>query len=300
MPRSTRAGHGERLTRAPTVDFTNRGPKLLPMITPPPLASCLASDVGPTRSAFAHLDMLADTRIVVRAAWYADNDEGRLANELLRLRPAGAHGLFAVERIDGAVYSYKGKGGRTYRRNHKPIVETQRVETLLGDWARRRGVTATWIAAQHWRKTLVGDGGASNAQIRIAVGGLFTDRGTGRLELPPMTSAEREHLLDAIGLGYLALVEHLAATGCGAFPVAALRDLRHRLTIPGGILPADVRERVLKQRMEDKADRQAKKLAAELGVTLPRKAPRRPTRAAAAAGKVKAAVTRAKNKLARV
>jgi len=264
------------------------------------IASCLSVDVGPTRSAFSFLEMLADTRILVRAAWYSENDETRLANELLRLRDAGEHGLFVVERIDGVAYSYKGAGGRTYRRNHVPIVETQRVETLLGDWARRRGVTARWVPARYWRKALLGDGGASDAQIRVGVEGLCTDRRTRVLELPVMTAKEREHLYDAIGLGYLALVEHLAATGCGRYATTALAPLRHRLGIPGGILPPDIRVAVEKQRMQDKAARAAKKMADALGVTLPRKAPRRPTRAAAAEGKKKAASTRLATKLGRI
>jgi hypothetical protein len=79
------------------------------------IASCLSVDVGPTRSAFSFLEMLADTRILVRAAWYSENDETRLANELLRLRDAGEHGLFVVERIDGVAYSYKGEGRRARR-----------------------------------------------------------------------------------------------------------------------------------------------------------------------------------------
>lgn len=269
------------------------------MSLPRVIACCLAVDVGPTRSAWAFLVLLADGRVLVRWARYAENSEAQLANDLLALREGGEHGLFALEQIDGAVYAYKGAGGRKYHRNHKPIFETQRVETLLTDWARRRGVTARPYAARHWRKVLTGDAGPTDKQIRIAVEGLFRDGTTGALALPAMTSKEREHLMDAIGLGYVALSEHLAEAGCGVYPVAALAELRRKLATPGGILPPSVRAAVEVQRMQDKADRQAKKMAASLGVALPRKT-RRPTRAAAEAGKVKAAATRAKNKLARV
>lgn len=264
------------------------------------LAACLFVDPGPTRSAFAHLVAYDNGIIEPRALWYiefgdTDASESRLRNELHRLDGVD-DAAFVVETIVGGIYGTKGKGGSYRKRRASYLWNTKEVEALLKRGARRAGYPVVEMSAPHWRSVLLGNAAASNAQIRYAVEQIYSDRATGRSELPATDAVAREHCYDAVGGGLVWLAEHLAWP-CPKLPATVARALAHRLSFPGGLLPQHIREGVMKIRMQEGADRQAAKLAEELGVELPKKPRRKPTRAVAHAAQVKRQATKFRKKL---
>jgi hypothetical protein len=260
------------------------------MTTPQIVARALASDPGPTFSAFARLDAYDNGVIAVRGAWYMTHNARWLTNQLLELQMAAAGGpaLFGVETIAGAIY--KGRG------THQ-LFATKDVEGAIKEVARSRNVTPIEITAPHWREVLIGSKGPSDAMIGCAIERLFRNVATGALELPVMSATEREHCYDAIGVGFVLLAEHLQYP-CKLLPEQMALWLRNHLRFPGGILPDAIRAEVAKVAMQGKAAKQARDFAKANGIKLPSKR-RKPTRAVAQNARMQAAATRTMNRVIR-
>lgn len=232
------------------------------------IASCLFVDPGPTRSAYAHVVALPSGQPLVRGAWYVEHDHVRLWGFLDTLLRDTSHlprdlVSFTVETIRGEIYQ---------GRSAAQLLETKEVEGRIKEAASIHGVRYNEVAAPEWRKTLVGNGQASNAQIRAAVRGIFG------ADLQRFRATEDEHILDGIG-GALVVLARLLTSPSSPLSPSAKRDLGQRLLIPGGLLPRGVQIEVGKVQLVERQERAAKKQAKAAGVKLPRKPVRRRTRA---------------------
>lgn len=252
-------------------------------------ASCLFVDVGPTRSAYAHVVALPTGQPLVKGVWFLEYDrawiQGRLADMIAHAPYRDASwATFAIETIGGEVYA---------GRSAVQLFETKRVEERLAMVAEGEGITPLEVKATDWRKVLIGNGHASDAQIAAAVRGIMGDA------LPPMPPKVAEHMMDAIG-GALVVLARMLARPSSPLPPSAKRALAQKLLIPGGLLPRHVAQDVGKIQIEERAHRAAKKQAKAAGVKLPRRAPRRRTRAQEREAAEKGAATKARRKAGKV
>lgn len=252
-------------------------------------ASCLFVDVGPTRSAYAHVVALLTGQPVVKGVWFLEYDrawiQGRLADMVAHAPYRDSSwATFAIETIGGEVYA---------GRSAAQLFETKRVEGRIAAVAEADGITPLQVAANDWRKTLVGNTHASNAQIAAAVRGIMGDT------LPVMPPKVAEHMMDAIG-GALVVLARMLARPSSPLSPSAKRDLAQKLLIPGGLLPRPVAQAVGLVQIEERAHRDAKKQAKAAGVQLPRRAPRRRTRSQEREAAEKGAATKARRKAGRL
>lgn len=252
-------------------------------------ASCLFVDVGPTRSAWAHVVALPNGSPKVMGSWFVEHDplwiQGRLADMLAHApNRAATWATFAIETIGGEVYA---------GRSAAQLFATKKVEGRIAAVAESSGITPLEVPAMKWRKTLIGNSHASNAQIAAAVRGVLGK------ELPRMTSRDEEHVMDAIGGALVVLAEMLTRDGSPLLPDAR-RALAQKLLIPGGLLPRAVAIAVGHVQLEEKTRRAAKKAAKAAGVKLPPRTPRRRTREQEREAAAKGAATKARRKAGKV
>lgn len=282
------------------------------------ITGVLFSDPGTTYDAFALMVALDDAAVVVVDAWYGEFDEARLASGLATLRAlCPDRALFAIETIEGGIY---GKG-KTKRRA-RDIFATKSAEERLRLIAKQRGWTATPLAhlreppypplpaaalldisAPRVRTTLLGKPFPCNVdrQLGWVIPAWFTDRATGRLELPAMTATQAPHIHDAVAGGLVVLCMVLARPG-GPLPEDLATALRRRLAVPGGLLrfaSPRIWQGLVRIQMEEEAKSRAKRFAEQNGLKLPPKPRRSPPRAVAKAGLEKRAATLAQKRAAR-
>ncbi len=230
------------------------------------IAEALFVDAGPTRSAYAHVEAMADGLPRVVGAWYVQHDRGWLWDRLDALRASASHlppelWGFTVETIKGEIYQ---------GRSAAQILETKEIEGRIKEASEVRGIVPSETTAHEWRKTLVGNGSASNAQIRAAVRSIFGDA------LKNFGHQADEHILDAIGGGLIVLAKMLLTTASPLAP-GVKAALAQKLRISGGILPPAALMAVQRVVLEERQARSDKKVRKAMGLD-PKRAPRRRTR----------------------
>ncbi len=148
----------------------------------------VAIDVGPTRCGVAHVRALGLGKFRVVAGAHVEFASPWL-NALLR-SAAQRGAAAALEVLVG--YAYEAK-------RVAQLIETARVEGRLLERVHALGARQVETrSAGEWRGALCGSPRATDAQVRIAVEGLCT-------VAPALGSDEREHVLDAAGLGVVVL-----------------------------------------------------------------------------------------------
>lgn len=196
----------------------------------------VAIDVGPTRCGVAHLRDLGLGKFRVVAGAHVEHGSAWLSAVL---RSAVANGaVVAFEVLQG--YAYEAK-------RVAQLIETARVEGRLIERVSALGARIELRTAGEWRGVLCGTPRASDAQVRIAVEGLCT-------VAPSLGSDEREHVLDAAGLGLVVLSQ---------------------LTKRPLYMPSAVRLALFRQQADDAAEAKAKRAR---GATAPKRAPTRAQR----------------------
>lgn len=146
--------------------------------------SVLALDPGPTRTGAALLELSPSGWPLVLRAGHLDRRE--LEVWLVEAQQLGR--TVAVEQVQGYAY----EASRVAQ-----LVETARAEGWID--GRVRGASRLlWASAAEWREQLCGSKVASDDQIRLVVEGLACG-------LPHVGSRERPHVMDAVGLGIVAL-----------------------------------------------------------------------------------------------
>ncbi len=155
-------------------------------MTPPP-RECLAFDAGASRTGIAWVRVDEHGWFHVALGHHLLNDDRYL---LAIIADAGRRGaMFASETLIGWAYQACRVQG---------LVETARAEGRLLELARAAGGEPVKLAAKDWRGELCRSGTASNEQIRIVVEGLCKT-------MPTLPCRAREHVLDAAGLGIVAI-----------------------------------------------------------------------------------------------
>lgn len=238
---------------------------MIPTPLPPPsdvIAAAVGVDPGATYHAFSLLLALRDGRVRVARSWYAEHDRTTLGLILAALDAYGGAVFVETARV-----LFPG-------RNATQLLETKENEGRMKEamevrgWARHpgialRGVKHVYVetsadGAGGWRRdllgpTLLGIRAPMDPVIEFVLRGLFTDRASGKVMLPPIEGARHAdvHVFDAIGNAYVGL----------ARLVGAPLPLR---------LPKALHDAAVLFAMKAKAEAQAKKAARALNPSPPR------------------------------